>query len=966
MTPNAGIRQNDQRKISCADIREELFHADLTLSNDWVLGLKRLEARPDENQYWRFDFKNARLPANSLFPYVQRFSDRTELIKTVCLVMQRYLLRSTNSKERTNRAKTTLHNTLMVIEFLWMQNALSLSSVVPENFNSLPEKLAKNGWYSALEILERAKNIQPAKMKKLIKARTATENFEGGGAKQFDLQEALGTNCNNVLSFLRKNENKASHKTSKIFSSLPDGHASARTITDKLTIINLLYDIGPENGLSFPPFEKPEATGNKFGRPKSRTANIPVDIAAKIISTAYLWVSEYGSIVAELLEEVSEEVIAGRTLTRKWLGRRLKVFFDRSSKRKEACAVLPFPIELLDFGRLDTKGKNSLREAVLCTMTSCFVVIATMNARRKDEILHRKFGLRVGDLRMLSEDHSLFEVDFYIEKTYRRRVPFYVNQLTADAIKLLERIERAFHRIDISVPADDIVRTGIADRSLFSYRRFSLMKGVGKTRKWYDFQAYAHESDASKFLELALAGSKKIGISAHMFRRMYALVFYYQYENADLLALMYQLGHRNLESTLIYVTDPDSRPELEKISAVMDISTTEMQRARRQHLAIVEEELAEVGFEKHAEDVFNILSGKIYAGGYAKYVRRISTRFSQSVRIDVRSEDAILAAVKQRGHFPRPMQHGQCMAGRTLAIQSARCITKEKDRLQRELAGVEMCSNCIFHLTSPAYLKSMDLDLERQKEEVDLITPDSLIFEQRKREVENLERAINLLKIRFVNTPPLLTRWAMRMAMKKSNKKPSVAYRNQAAAEENILRKSKILDDALIGARESIATYPLSTTLVRHDGMPISYPKTLRQFNLWDEVKGPFFQGLDAMRVVRNSNETLRRYPLHKKHIEIILFSLNELSADRSTVSRRNPFRVLKNKLEESERLRQLLELEPLELNRDFRQLDVQKCSLQQELLQLRQSFQSEILKARAAGPRTSSRRSATISKLQK
>jgi hypothetical protein len=747
-TSASSRRKNTQ---TVADIRSVIYHADLSLSDDWVLSLKRLEARFDEDQLWRFDFKKTWLPPNSLFPHLQRLTDKPALLRAVIMVVQEYLNRCKNSKSRTDRAKSVLQVTLLTIEYLWLSDIVELSSALPANFESIPEKLAQGGWFNALDILERAGGLEISVLEGLLRPASMAESLAGSYATQKDIQEAIGTNCHNVISLLRKRGLARSGKPSHTNEAGPESRASARTIVNSLTTINFLFDIGPEWGVSFPPFKKPDQIGRKVGKPESRTKNIPVDVAARLLKEATSWIYEYGPVVAELLEDVTDEVVACRAVTRKWMGRRIKAFFDASQKRSAASAVLPFPIEFLDFGRQVPKGKHSLRQALLCTMSACFVVIATMNARRKDEILHRKFGLRNGDFRVLSASIELFEADFYIEKTYRRRIPFYVNRLTADAIQLLERIETSFHRIDINVPAEGVARGVSAERALFAYRRFSLMKGVGKERKWYDFTAYGHDSDALQFLSLATSGARKVPVAAHMFRRMYALVFYYQYENADLQSLMHQLGHFDLASTLVYITDPSSRPEIESIKAVMDITSTEIQRARSEHIESLQEELSVVGDEKQIEDIFAIIAGHNFSGGYAKYIRRIHSRLANIVRFNVAGDEgeAVVAAVKQRGHFPRPMRHGQCMAGRTLSIKSARCVSEHGNELQREKAAVSTCSNCIFHLTSPAYLKNVEEDIEVMEKSLLSIPPGSVFYESSMEELKNLRRATDLLRVRL-------------------------------------------------------------------------------------------------------------------------------------------------------------------------------------------------------------------------
>lgn len=741
---------SDVKLLSISDIQSGLIHADLSLSSDWMFSLKRNDARSDETQYWCFDFKEAWLPPNALFPYSQKFIERPELVNAAVLVIQQYFDRCTNSKTRTERARFILNTTILAIEYLWLNDIISLRAAPPESLVSLPEKVACGGWTHALKINERIETVNSSLLKLLLESQ---KGFNLHKNTQKEIRQAIGSNCRNLFELLKQQDvnDNLQLETST------DSKYALSTIRDILGVINYLFDIGPEYGLSFLPFPKPERLASKLGRAESRTENMPTDVAAQLLKQSVLWVHKYGPVIVELLEDISIEVARCKGLTRKWTGRRLKTYFDELEKRKAAANVLPFSIDLLDFGRLDKKGKYTLREAILCVMSACFIVIAGMNARRKDEIVHKKFGLRRGDLRVVSQELDLYEMDFYVEKTYKKRMPFYVNKTTAEAVKLLERIEEAFHSIDIAIPADDVNRNSLDERTLFSYRRFSVMKGVGKERKWYDFTLYSHDSDALKFVDLALPLNKGIRLHAHMFRRMYALIFYYQYENADLQALSHQLGHWSLESTLIYITDPSSRTELEVINSVMDITSTEIQKARIEHFQNIQEDLLVVGYEKLAQDVYDILTGGQYAGGYAKYIRRIHYHLSQVIRFDISAADggdAVVKVVKKRGHFPRPMKHGLCMVGNSLSTKSAHCASKDTGEIQKEQAGVITCSNCMFHLTSIAYLSNIEEDLGKLISEAALMKEGSVMHENVLKEIAGLQKATNQLRQRLIQKSP--------------------------------------------------------------------------------------------------------------------------------------------------------------------------------------------------------------------
>jgi hypothetical protein len=717
-----------------------IHHPDLKLSREWLLELKRLEVTKDQDQYWSFDFRNALLPPNQLFSNNSQLIAFPKLVGAAVLCVQEYLVRSKNSKSRTSRARSLLYEVLATIEFLWLRGITDLSWASEEDFTDVPRMLSQEKWFGLLSILERSKNIAPSVLAELLRRKLIGEALLPHTSDSWKLKNLLATNLFGVAAYLRKEDRPADIKV---------GCYSASATCGSLNNINFLYDIGSEYGLNFLPFSKPETVAIRYGRPDGRTENMPVDMAAAMLKESANWIYIYGPLVVDLLEEVAQEVVRCKNLTRKYMGRRLSEFFQVSKHRLAANEQLPFKIELLDFGRRSSPKGESLRAAVLCLMTGCFVAIASMNARRKDEIIHRKYGLRVGDLRVVDDNLELYVVSFYIEKTYRKRCDFYVNKLTADAIKIMERMEQAHRSIERAVPSIPLAALDAEpERALFSYRRYSIMKGVGIDRKWYDFTKYAHDNDAALFLRLALGKDKLVETRAHMFRRLYALVFFYQYENAELQALAQQLGHFSLSTTLTYVTDSRSVEEHKSIANILQ----NQRDVYAEHRKSIATELAGVGGDKFAHDVFSVLSGREELGGYSRYLRRIHSQFAKAVSFskntDASSSVSVLKAVKQRGHFPRPMPHGQCMAGNVLRPVSGKCYSSSDKRLHKEHASVERCSTCMFHLTSPAYLFNVESDLARQKERSGSAASGSLIAIALDTDIANLEQALKLARLR--------------------------------------------------------------------------------------------------------------------------------------------------------------------------------------------------------------------------
>jgi hypothetical protein len=217
--------------------------------------------------------------------------------------------------------------------------------------------------------------------------------------------------------------------------------------------------------------------------------------------------------------------------------------------KKTVEEMLGFEVTLMQ-GR--KRGVVMLHHVVSMLITAAFIVVAVMNARRRDEIRHPKLGLKQGAIREIDRNLGLYEAIFYIEKSFKSYVPFYVNKATYDAFQVLVRLNELHLDAEraVGLPATDS-----SEASVFWQRPFRMVDGLSRERIWFEFDQQP-QGAAAKFVRYAL-GEKANGqaVSAHMFRRFYALIFFYRFEHATLQAIAYQLGHLNLGVTRQYVSD---------------------------------------------------------------------------------------------------------------------------------------------------------------------------------------------------------------------------------------------------------------------------------------------------------------------------------------------------------------------------------------------------------------------------
>jgi hypothetical protein len=196
-----------------------------------------------------------------------------------------------------------------------------------------------------------------------------------------------------------------------------------------------------------------------------------------------------------------------------------------------------------------------------------------------------------------------------------------------------------------------------------------------------------------------------------MFRRAYALIFYYQYENQTLQALSQQMGHFDLVQTILYITDPHGRPQTESLAASLDLSNLNAKAQLRKPLTELAKEMRDVAVEKHDDIVVSLLAGVQAGGGYSRVVQKFFARISKVSEYDHADLKAhamrVAEGLRDKGHLPEPMLHGDCMAGTVQNIRAAKCRAKNGQVLRKELASAEVCSKCPFHYYNEGHVRGL-------------------------------------------------------------------------------------------------------------------------------------------------------------------------------------------------------------------------------------------------------------------
>jgi len=739
MKPRSKVRQlgpeNKSSQVEC--IRELIVHPHVSLGDDFKLRLVRLDARSDEAQCREIDLAEFWLPANAIYSEPQSLVNRQTFAGTIVLVIDKYFQRARQSKSRHCRAAFIVTTLVKFFEYMWLRDIYELASVTQLDFDNLAKALAEGGWHKALNFRNRLDAALDAGRHSLsAKLLSLGRNHLRGVVPQ-SVKRHLGSNliAREMAYYhsriLRSYEGRINDYAKSVLDKgdiTPSGMGYS-LLRQTLEAINLMLDLPSGFGVTYVPYPEPVRLAKRLGRPQTRTRNLGAIEAGLLIGEAFKWLYIYGPTIRELIAGICEQVALSFTAGREVLGYNLEEWLNNSPARRQLEEQLGMEIDGIDRGSVSAL---SVRKVFLSLLSACFVLIATMNARRRDEITHRKFGIHRGFTEVEDELLGLYKGRFYIEKTYQDYLEFYVNKTTRDAALLLESIQNIFDDLNRHLGRPLLGDSPAREQSLFGYHRFSRIEGVNPTRCWYQFES-CRNGPTSDFLKRALGSQYLLGAHPHMFRRLYALVHMYQHEIPSLQALGQQLGHDSLSTTQVYVTDHAMREDVERIAAKIDRTGRMRSRMFAFHIAGIQKELNIIRDEKLIETVLSIISGQPASGGYPSYIRRFYRMASGHIdfsKLDLERQSQVLsAAVKKRGHVPNPMRHGQCMVGTQMPAPTARCYGPD-GQTRPHNASPHTCAKCPFHYLNNAYLRNLEIDLD----ELDTTSADPSVTEfQRER-----------------------------------------------------------------------------------------------------------------------------------------------------------------------------------------------------------------------------------------
>lgn len=656
------------------------------------------------------------LPPSALVPKPTRLVENSGLFEIYLLGLGVFASKRREGKSFCKIVRAWSSNFEKIAEFAWLNGFYDLRDIPTQLWEQLQLDIALGGWVKALRIEQRTVDFLST-VDCPAESFLNTKKEKNKVILRTEILELIGTNIGSrQLSVVKEivvqawnNGNLQRSGDTSLYKLAKDRKLVSGRILSIIDSIDILAQIAPDKAVMNLPGGSRFKLSRKYGKPECRTDNIDPDAWAKVLTYAYRWIFDYSptliSFVSALAIAQKEMVASGKPVGRdgdlsdrdRWkLVRRL----PETEKVESALGV-----KIVTFQkRVFYDSKTSVLSILNFLYTACYIVLLSMNARRKDEIIGKAIGLHVGSLRKIDEIFSLYECEFYMEKRIQGYRWHLVNRASQRALEVLGAVSNvAWDLLD----KPDKPTLG-RDRKLFLLPNFGI-DGI-KIARWYSVSYHNEESLFSIFIKEAVGES--IRITSHMFRRGYGLLFHYRYENAELMALSQKYGHDDAIQTLHYVNDalgtPQEKTAIAKWASRNQKSIGAEEAQRDEMLKIVQE----VGQEKLRSYVAEIVdASRTFSGGFSKLVARFHRKMGGLVgygSLDTVGQKKMLAdALVARGHEPYPYPWGNCMAGNS---RKHSACTMGKGEISRENASPTTCGRCAYSDTSLSHLQNLEAD----------------------------------------------------------------------------------------------------------------------------------------------------------------------------------------------------------------------------------------------------------------
>lgn len=648
----------------------------------------------------RIDLKNFSVASSSAYPQACCFADQRELANTAKALVNIVLSRSASHSSPT----TALTHLETLCSWMRRNDIYHLQDLTRDQLNQFIGEAAKGRGLASgmndrlmgfLKNFENEKDEQVARS--LLKSYLLPRKKPGevGSRFVFDqkkLSDAIGMKVTIRLprDFIEK---VASLTGVPLDAFILDGYGtkpiSVTTLERIANTVNLLSLI-PIGFDSVRFYAFPDTSDEcllKLGAfPRGRTANLPLENAVDLMATGARWIIDYADAFLSL-GNAARNLLTTYPNTL-WYHVPLKLALE-VNRIKITDGV--------DLNSLIEKKIENLEDVVyaLHLLTAAAVSVLFSNtARRRNEIVSDKYGLTFGCLE--KSDLGVYSMRVYIEKTLKQYVVTKVNYLAGMSIEVLKKIQRIYSDLGENQKVAE-------NDSLFTAR-------VSFTTDAFSHDKYTKPDFAGKYLpawtQLVL-GKHSMQVLPHMWRRFYAVLYFYRYDFPQLSALSKHFFHFNENHTFIYITDKSMVEYVDSIPTNMRLHEV---RFQGKVVAAIEEfdikyiKLFDGVAEEYMLSTIMKASEGETSGGFvrsllkrvADYVKLFNT---ESTLSDPERFIPLAKKLIKEGHIPMPFSHGVCFANRKALYEAHEANCAKDGKLDRSKASCTVCSSCSNHGT---------------------------------------------------------------------------------------------------------------------------------------------------------------------------------------------------------------------------------------------------------------------------
>jgi len=697
-------------------------------------GGKVEEKQNELNKFW--------IASSSIYPEAERFTDRRELVNTAKALVNIVLSKSS--------AASSPDVALAYLEMLcaWMrkQDIYQFQDLTRDHVNHFLQDCAigigvasglNSRLMKLLEVYE--KNLSPPDRQTALQshliARKKPAKAGTGFVFNLDaLSNAIGMRATNSLPrpFIEKFADLVNIPVADFLVTGYEVKAVSVTTLERVAnTINQLSQI-PTGFDTIRFFAFPDTTEEFFlkfkGAPRGRTENLSLDDAVEIMAAGATWIIDYAEAFFKL----------GHAAKRLLIKHPNSLWYHVPRKVSNEVALIKEEtgVDLNKITGMNIKNFDDVIMAFHLLSSACVCVIYSNTARRKMEIASNKFGLTYGCLK--KSELGVYSMRVYIEKTIRDYVTTGINFLAGKAIEVLQRIHEIYSDLDSDGQVAD-------DQPLFS-ARLGFTTGAFVTGNYTDPKIA--DRHLPKWIELVI-GNDLIQVRPHMWRRFYAVLYFYRYDFPQLSALSKQFFHFSESKTFTYITDKNFVEHASSISEKVKLHEVKIDGKEATAIEEFDVEYIKI-FDSVAEEymlrsIMKAAEGNASGGFVRSLIKRVADYVKQfntdAVLTDAQRFMPLAKKLIREGHVPKPLAHGICFARESAHYEAHEAHCAKEGKIDRSQASCTLCSSCSNHGTHSGTMSFLEGEIAHFENILNDFSQSALKHEHAKTKLARLHEA---------------------------------------------------------------------------------------------------------------------------------------------------------------------------------------------------------------------------------